>query len=379
MKILYGVVGEGMGHATRSCVVIEHLLAQSHEVHVVVSGRAHGFLTGRFDGRPEISIEEIGGFHLEFEGNKLDLDDTILANLEQGPEKLIANIGAYLKLRLSGWQADAVISDFESFAYLYGLNHMLPVISMDNMQVLNRCDHEIDVTDIDSVDFKLAKLAVKLKLPGAFHYLVTSFFFPPVNKPRTTLVPPLLRPAVLEARRERGEHVLVYQTSTTNEALIPILQQLPYTFRLYGMRREAQEGNVTLRDFSQEGFIEDLRTARAVIAGGGFSLMSEAVYLKVPMLALPIGGQYEQTLNARYLEKLGYGACADELDLQTMARFLEQAETYERALADYPSQDNSLTFRCLDELLQRIARDEPRPPVLETKAMGRWEGELEQE
>lgn len=40
MRILYGVVGEGMGHATRSRVVIEHLLAAGHRLHVVVSGRA---------------------------------------------------------------------------------------------------------------------------------------------------------------------------------------------------------------------------------------------------------------------------------------------------------------------------------------------------
>ena len=32
MRILYGVTGEGMGHATRSKVVCEHLLAQGHKV-----------------------------------------------------------------------------------------------------------------------------------------------------------------------------------------------------------------------------------------------------------------------------------------------------------------------------------------------------------
>ena len=32
MRILYGVVGEGMGHATRSRVVLEHLLRQGREV-----------------------------------------------------------------------------------------------------------------------------------------------------------------------------------------------------------------------------------------------------------------------------------------------------------------------------------------------------------
>ena len=51
VKILYGVVGEGMGHATRSRVVIEHLATKGHEVKIVVSGRAHRFLTERLASR----------------------------------------------------------------------------------------------------------------------------------------------------------------------------------------------------------------------------------------------------------------------------------------------------------------------------------------
>ena len=39
MRILYGVVGEGMGHAMRSGVVLDHL-TRNHQVQVVVSGRA---------------------------------------------------------------------------------------------------------------------------------------------------------------------------------------------------------------------------------------------------------------------------------------------------------------------------------------------------
>jgi uncharacterized protein (TIGR00661 family) len=44
VKILYGVVGEGMGHAMRSRVVLEHLVAQGHEVEIMASGRATDFL-----------------------------------------------------------------------------------------------------------------------------------------------------------------------------------------------------------------------------------------------------------------------------------------------------------------------------------------------
>jgi uncharacterized protein (TIGR00661 family) len=46
MRILYGVVGEGMGHAMRSRVLLDHLV-QNHQVQVVVSGRAHDYLQQR--------------------------------------------------------------------------------------------------------------------------------------------------------------------------------------------------------------------------------------------------------------------------------------------------------------------------------------------
>ena len=49
MKILYGVVGEGMGHAMRSRVILEHLVAQNHDVEIMASGRAVDFLAKPLD------------------------------------------------------------------------------------------------------------------------------------------------------------------------------------------------------------------------------------------------------------------------------------------------------------------------------------------
>lgn len=37
MKILYGVVGESMGHATRSQVVLDELCRQGHEITILVA------------------------------------------------------------------------------------------------------------------------------------------------------------------------------------------------------------------------------------------------------------------------------------------------------------------------------------------------------
>jgi uncharacterized protein (TIGR00661 family) len=249
----------------------------------------------------------------------------------------------------------------------------LPVISIDNMQVIHRCAHEPALLGGAKFDRRLAKLAVMAKIPGAFHYLVTSFFFPKVAKKHTSLVPPVLRSEILQAVREPGSHILVYQTSDTNRELVARLQAMPYQFRFYGMRRQEDLGNVQLCEFSEAAFVEDLRTARAVIAGGGFTLMSEAVSLGVPMLSVPVERQFEQVLNARYLEQLGYGRCAEKLDNDSITSFLENVDTFSEKLADYPRQDNSMILGCVDELLQRVAQHKARPNVLTSPTMGSWQ------
>jgi uncharacterized protein (TIGR00661 family) len=374
MRILYGVVGEGMGHATRSRVILEHVLKKGHDVRVIVSGRAHKFLSEKFKGREHITVHEIEGLNLSFAGNELDVPESILKNLEKAPLAFTKNLQV-MNDTLEGFHPQAVISDFESTAYFYARLHRVPVISIDNMQVINRCRHDRFVTDDESFSFSIARLAVKAKLPGAYHYLVSSFFFPPVRKPRTTLVSPILRPEILAAKREPGKHVLVYQTATTNTALVPTLQQISdVEFRVYGMGKTGVEKNVTLCAFSETGFVDDLRTARAAIAGGGYSLMGEAVHLHVPMLSIPIVGQYEQELNARYLQKLGYGAFAPEITADVVRNFLSKTDAMSAALESYVPRDNSMLFACIDELVRDVDIDEPAPARLETAALGSWDG-----
>jgi uncharacterized protein (TIGR00661 family) len=377
VRILYGVVGEGMGHATRSLVVIEHLLASGHELRIVVSGRAHGFLVERLAGRSHVTIDEIHGLTLTYFGNELGRGESLFDNLRKAPKGIKKNVEVYRTVAEQGFSPEVVISDFESWAALYALNHFLPVISIDNMQIINRAKHKKDLRGAKSFDFNLAKWAVKIKMPKAYHYLITSFFFPPVRKKYTTLVPPILRPAVCGAERVPGDHVLVYQTQTTNQALIDALKKLPHEFRVYGLGVRPAEANVDFRGFSETGFVDDLRTARAVIAGGGFSLMSEAVSLGVPMLSVPVARQYEQELNARYLERLGYGAWATELDGEVMGEFLERTDEYARNLRTFERHDNGMLFGCLDELLGTLAEGRERPVRLESPAMGKWEPEAE--
>ncbi len=370
MRILYGVVGEGMGHATRSAVVLEHLASSGHEVKVVVSGKAHQFLKERFSGRENVALEEIHGLTLRYLGNRLDRARSLFWNLKNAPKGVQKNVEVYRKVAEESFRPQMVVSDFESWAALYALRHRIPVVSIDNIQAVNRLKHGKSIRKGKGFDFRLARLAVKMKVPRAYHYLITSFFFPRVRKEYTTLVPPILRKEVLEAAREPGKHVVVYQRVIPEKDLVPMLRKLPYDFRLYGASKEEDLGNVRLRAFSGAGFLEDLRTARAVISGGGFSLMSEAVSLRVPMLAIPIEKQYEQELNARYLEEQGYGSWSRKIGAGVIGEFLERTSEFDKCLSSYKRRDNRILLSCLDELIARVAAEQKRPKRLETKALG---------
>jgi uncharacterized protein (TIGR00661 family) len=340
MRILYGVVGEGMGHAMRSRVVLEEL-RQRHELQVVVSGRAYDYLQQRVG--EHLRVDKIWGYTLVYEDNEVSRFKTAVENLKGAVTGWPHNIRTYVEIT-ERFQPDVVISDFESWSYLFAQRHGLPVISVDNMQIINRCEHPPELVADLAGDLELTRAIVKAKVPGARHYHVTTFFYPPVRKARTTLHPPILRPEILAARPEAGEHLLVYQTSTSNSALPEVLRRCGRECRIYGLRRdltaEVVEGNLRYRPFSEAGFIDDLRTARGVIASAGFTLMGEAVYLRRPMLAVPVTGQLEQVLNARYLEREGYGLAADLLDDARLAAFLERIPDCERRLAGYHQDGN---------------------------------------
>jgi uncharacterized protein (TIGR00661 family) len=355
MRILYGVVGEGMGHATRSKVVCEHLVARGHDVKIVVSGRAHAMLAKSFR-----DVVEIRGLTIRYVDNRMDRDGTLARNVLAAPAMLAKNVGAYFDT-VSRFRPDAVISDFDSFAYFFAKRHGLPVVSIDNQHIVSRCKIGKFAKSGVKLDYQLTKAFVRAKLPGCDHYVVTTFFEPPIRKKcesDTTLVPPILRKEILAAKKHArpGEHVLVYQTSESDTKLLDELQRVRgQRFIVYGLRKSLQKGNCTLREFSEAGFVDDLGSARAIVSNGGLSLIGEAVYLGKPIFSVPVQNQYEQVLNARYLEHLGYGLDAPRIDAELLTLFLAEAPKYAASVAKHKQDGNHVLFALVDRLLERLA------------------------
>ena len=352
MRILYGVAGEGMGHATRSHAFLTDIVGD-HDVLIVASGRAHDYLATHFP-----QVREILGFSLAYEDNAIRRWETVAQNLRGAVAGWPAQVRSFYEIARD-FSADVVVSDFESFVLTVARRERVPAISVDNIMMLDRCRHDDGIIRGDTLDFELARQIARTKAAGLHHAIVPTFFRPPLRRKATTLVAPVLREAVLAAAAEQGEHLLVYQTAAGSETLVAALHESSLPCRVYGVRRDIDEdlvdGRLVFRPFGEAGFLEDLRTARAVIAGGGFSLLSECVYLRKPALSIPVAGQFEQTLNARYLERLGYGAYAEAPTPQAIGAFLERLTEHELALAAYAQNGNDEALAALREQLALVA------------------------
>lgn len=370
MRILYGVVGEGMGHATRSKTSLEYLVSQGHHVKVVVSNRAYGFLDKAFSAHPRtetategqgaIDIIEITGLLMHYVEGAFDEARSVLTNVLRVPGLLAENVGAYYQ-DVVRWKPEAVISDFDSFAYLFGKVHGLPILSIDNQQIMQRCEIPDAAKEEDLSSFRATKAFVKAKLPRCDKYVITSFFYPPIRdkyQDKTLLVPPILRKSILEAKPipvANAQHYLVYQTSTSDSSLVPTLNSIEgQKFIVYGLNRDEQIGNCTLKPFSENGFVSDLATSRGVLSNGGYSLLGEAVSLHRPVFSVPVRNQYEQLLNAWYLRELGYGMFEERIEAAPLRAFVERTPEFAAKVASFQHDSNAKLFGALRSTLEEF-------------------------
>ncbi|MEZ4336958.1 MAG: glycosyltransferase family protein [Sandaracinaceae bacterium] len=347
MRILYGVTGHGTGHAMRALVLADHLESRGHRVKLVASGRAVDLLRSRFH-----DVTRIEGFALRYVRGGVARTRSLLRTLGGAPSALAHNVDRYLN-DVASFAPDVCIADFESFAHLVGHARGVPVISFDHQHVLTRCELGRVERDV-----AVARALVTAKMPRCAHYVVTSFYHPPVKLScagSTTLVGPILREEILGRSPSNGDHVLVYQTSEGHRRLLASLRALRrHRFVVYGAGREGEDGHVTYRAFDRERFADELASARAVITHGGHTAISEALFLGKPVVSVPLRGQGEQILNAEQLERSGHGRRVDRPTPRSIERALLALERAPRPPRIAPG--NAAHFAQMDRLLDDRAR-----------------------
>lgn len=350
MNILYGVCGEGFGHSSRAKEILTKLIADDHQVLVITYGQAYPVLK-------HFPILKVAGLTISFQENKLALGKTFVENIPM----LLHNLRSWPSImkRVSAFKPDVCITDMEPLVPIISHWARLPLISIDNQHRLTHLP--LAIPPRYKKDHLFAKVFVHRMVAKADAFIILSFAKQKPTAKNAYIVSPILRNEVRAKRPRQGKHLLVYQTKP-NTAVLNILENLPRTCIVYGYDKNLQRKNLIFRKTGPR-LLDDLVHAEAVIATAGFTLMSEAMYLKKPYFALPLQGQFEQTLNALFLKKAGFGSYAEKPTLADLQNFLKNIPKFQRKLKAH-TMDPDEAYRTLSRILEALVSDKAKSVAL---------------
>jgi len=343
--IFYCICGEGMGHAIRSSVIIDRI-KDKYDVYIFSSDRAYKYLNEKFD-----NVYKIGGFNTVYINNKVSNTKTLINALKRNPLNIKEGYEELYK-KARKLSPDVIVTDFEIYATMVSKLLSIPLISLDNIHMITQT--AIDYPPKHQGEMLKAKGVIKSYVIKPKIHILTSFFYPKIKpKKRAVLYPPVIREDILKLKPTIEDHIIVYQTSKESVKLVEQLKSLNEKFIVYGFNKDEVDENLTYKLFNENEFYNDLASAKAVICNGGFTFISEAISLKKPIYSVPAIGNFEQTLNGFYVQKLGYGEYHEEMSPKKVEKFLKRLPKYQEKLAKVKKTNND---GIVNELIYRIEK-----------------------
>lgn len=344
--VFYCVCGEGMGHAIRSGVIIDRI-KEKYDVYIFSSDRAYEYLNSKFD-----NVYEIGGFNTIYINNKVNNLKTLSQALKRNPTNMkIGYDKLYKKAR--ELRPEVIVTDFEIFATVVSKLLDIPLISLDNIHMITQTKIHYPIQKRG--EMLKAKGVIKLYVVRPKIHILTSFFYPKIKSRKNAVIyPPVIREDILKLEPTNDDHIIVYQTSKESRELISHLKTITdEKFIVYGFNVDKTDKNITYKKFNEDEFYDDLASAKAVICNGGFTFISEAIYLKKPIYSVPAVGNFEQTLNGYYVYRLGYGEYHEDITANKVKNFLKNHDKYQRKLETVKKTNNDGIVK---ELIYRIEK-----------------------
>lgn len=272
-RLAFSCAGEGFGHIAR-IVALSEPLREEFDLVYFVPESVQDFLVKHLG---SVHIVTIPSFHFILKDHGVDYLKTVKSNRHHVLQ--FRKIKKRIKEQLSFLQVDALVCDFEPFVSRAAADLGLPVLNLNHPGI---------VLKSFSLSFNgiVSKAVAHYMTPPAQKTLFCSFYNGEVG--------PIIRREIRESLRSREDFFLVYTKKDSREKMLTILEDYPeYNFDIF-----PREGG---------NFAQALSRCKGVIAPAGHQLLSEALFLGKPVLAFPQKNQYEQKINARMLEKSGYG------------------------------------------------------------------------
>jgi uncharacterized protein (TIGR00661 family) len=345
-RILYAINGDGLGHVFRSIPIIREL-SKRHKLKIIISSkRAYAVLKKNYPSLKNIHL--VNGLSLIYKSNSVDNLRTAKDFLSKMLHDSSSNFEKIYKL-IKSFNPNIILSDFEHGTLYVSQLFNIPVICPCNIHTITHLKYKVPRKYLK--DYLKTKIIIKFLSPNIDHHILTDFSNLPVKEDNVYVFPPIVRESIFRAKPKRKGYILIYQTSSTNHALINSLKNIDKRFIVYGFNKNLQDKNIIFKEFSDKGIVDDLKGCDACISNGGFTFITEALYLRKPVLSIPIKGQFEQIFNALQIKRLGYGEFYDNVNSAQIKKFIKKIPIYYNNLKSYNREDNSRIISKIEELI----------------------------
>lgn len=349
-RILYGIHGTGHGHAMRGLILARAL--PWHEFLFVANDDAPGVLM------PEFPVRRLPNLGTVFKNYRVDLGATIRRALPILLRRQ-AHVREALKI-IEEFKPDVCLTDLEYFVPAAASLAGVPCMALDHQHIVTCARHKAPLSL--RYDLLLQGLTPRWLFRPQQANIIISFYSPPLRPGwNARIMPPILRDITLKLAPEDQGHILVYQSNSTDAALIDFLASVSRRpAHIFGfINEERRSGRLHFHKRDEALFQHLLAGASYVIQGGSHTLMSEALYLGKPILSLPLRAMVEQRLNSFYLEKLGYGRQCRmaELSATLLAEFENRLPFYKANISKGRFLGNQPVF----DLVDKFARSARAP------------------
>jgi uncharacterized protein (TIGR00661 family) len=299
MKILWGIQGVGNGHITRSLKLIKLAEKLGHTVDIAVSGTSH-----QLDIDHEIKFKFKGfDFHHNSTGELDYLKTLIKCDFYQFYRDIKS-------LDLSSY--DKIITDFEPVVAWAAKLQKKSIWGISN-----QCAYLWKSTPRPTRKNWVAEWILKHFAPC--NKAIGLHFLPTEDR----IFYPVLRDDIIQSKPKSCNYFTIYLPNVQVSEIIDFLK----TYDQYEFHIFTKENFVTtLPNFkiskpNYQDFLTSIVNCRGVITAGGFQTICESMYLKKPILCIPVKGQWEQQCNASALEISGLGLVGDLKDFEKLISF----------------------------------------------------------
>ncbi len=356
MKFLFLVQSEGRGHMTQAIVLSKILTSNGHEVvHTFIGQSDRRVIPNYFLEQIDSKVESIRSpnFILDKNSRALKLAKSITYNTRF--------IGTYKKSlnkihqKVNETKPHAIINFYEILGgFYFRFYHPLNVkhICIGRPFLTNHPDFPFEPDR--NMEKRLYLLNNFITSQNCDKFLALSFRpYDPIRIRNIVVVPPLLKEEVKTGKANYEDFMLGYMVNDgyAEEIISWHEDHKEVKIHCFWDRKNMPEAyipheNLTFHLIDDALFNNLMKRCKGFISTAGFESICEAMYLKKPVLMVPVEGQYEQACNAIDGEIAGAGIKASSFDI---SRFIDYLPNFKPS-SNFHSWVEKAEFIFLEEL-----------------------------